>query len=191
MPRRVREELYEPLCVEEPAGGGELFLEGGDAFQTLVADHVSYFVATARVSPLGASGGGVRGCVRRLGVALRDGACAPPTLKALVADASCGVARGEVLAILGASGAGKSTLLKVLSGRVSGGVVAGAVSLDGVAFPAGSARFRRTVAYVAQGDGAARRRTRATQLDFNVSECAFGRAPSRAKAAPVEDAPER
>ena len=46
-----------------------------------------------------ASGGGVRGCVRRLGVALRDGACAPPTLKALVADLDWGLTPGGNLTL--------------------------------------------------------------------------------------------
>ena len=64
------------------------------------------------------------------------------------------VPEGKVTAITGASGAGKSTFLQALSGRASGGVLAGAVSLDGFAFAPGSRRFRRAVAFVAQDDGA-------------------------------------
>ena len=142
--------LYEPLTVEEPEERSASY--GGDAFELLKADRVCYLVAAPRAEL--SRGGGVGGAARRLCRSLRDGCCAPPHLKALVLDARFECRRGDFRAILGASGAGKSTFLQALSGRASGGVLAGAVSLDGFAFAPGSRRFRRAVAFVAQDDGA-------------------------------------
>ncbi|KAH8071725.1 ATPase [Aureococcus anophagefferens] len=116
--------LYEPLTVEEPEERSASY--GGDAFELLKADRVCYLVAAPRAEL--SRGGGVGGAARRLCRSLRDGCCAPPHLKALVLDARFECRRGDFRAILGASGAGKSTFLQALSGRASGGVLAGAVT---------------------------------------------------------------
>ncbi|KAH8056984.1 ATPase [Aureococcus anophagefferens] len=150
--------LYEPLTVEEPEERSASY--GGDAFELLKADRVCYLVAAPRAEL--SRGGGVGGAARRLCRSLRDGCCAPPHLKALVLDARFECRRGDFRAILGASGAGKSTFLQALSGRASGGVLAGAVSLDGFAFAPGSRRFRR-----AASPRTTARRTRGTDLRRN------------------------
>eukprot|EP00887_Chlorella_sp_A99_P000586 scaffold17.g586.t1 len=60
-----------------------------------------------------------------------------------------GVFRPQVLcALMGASGAGKTTLMDVLAGRKTGGVITGAVHLNG--FPKDQATFARLSGYVEQ-----------------------------------------
>lgn len=61
------------------------------------------------------------------------------------------VFRPQVLcALMGASGAGKTTLMDVLAGRKTGGVITGAVHLNG--FPKDQATFARLSGYVEQTD---------------------------------------
>ena len=139
-----RGQLYEPLVVEEPLDARD-GLKAGE-YDTLTGEHLSYLVAARRPFQSADAAG-------RLCRGARDyGCCAPPYLRALVVDAGVRVPRRSLVGILGASGAGKSTLLACLSGRVSGGVLCGCVALDGCAVPPRSAAFRRSVAYVEQGD---------------------------------------
>jgi branched-chain amino acid transport system ATP-binding protein len=82
------------------------------------------------------------------GVAAGYGGGAP-----VIRNVQLAVARGEVVALLGANGAGKTTTLRAISGMLRG--VAGRISVDGqdVGGASAQALARRGVAHVPEGRG--------------------------------------
>lgn len=102
----------------------------------------------------------------------------------VVAEARLGVARGEVLGVIGANGSGKSSLLKGLAGLLS--PVAGGVVLEGKPLEQWSLQGRaRRVAYLPQNPEchwplSAERVVALGRLPFGESEAATAKAVERA-----------
>ncbi|BDA40680.1 ABC transporter G family member 22 [Coccomyxa sp. Obi] len=83
-----------------------------------------------------------------VGVTVRDKSTGKP--KRLLQGCAGTVLPGDLVALIGPSGAGKSTLLDVLAMRLTGGTVAGHITVNGRTIT--KARFRSISTYVPQED---------------------------------------